>query len=361
MDANGNIYTLGFFQGGAAFAGRAYAGSIAGNNLFLCKIDSRGVELWAKVMTLTSILTVVEGYGLAVDSNGDVIITGRFATYNGAYSFGGSARSATSNGTSIFVIKYDAAGNYLWDRVYGTSSGFAVAKSVLCDAANNIYFTGTASGTTDFGNGPVSATADDTVVLVKLTATGGHLRSQSFGAFGTYGSYAAKDSGGQAISLAPNGDVVLAGNFRTVIDFGGGALRTDSANNADIFFARLNESGAYIWQKQISGGNNDHDVALGADVDANNNMVFAGGVFGDADFGLGNQHTSAYESIFVCKYSSVGACLWAKTFGGNQAANGVAVDVDGHVFSAGYVGAGLVDFGGGTVLGPTSFILSQEP
>jgi len=140
--------------------------------------------------------------------------------------------------------------------------------------------------------------------------------------------------------------VVLSGKFQGSVSFGGTALT--SAGGDDIFLAKLSGSnGAHTWSKRF--GSTSGDISLGVDVDGNGNVVMTGYFTGSVDFGGGVLSGSGLD-VFVAKYSSAGAHIWSKRFGGfdTQIGNSVASASTGEVSVAGYF-ANTIDFGTGTL------------
>ena len=99
------------------------------------------------------------GYGVTVDSSGNIYVTGRT---------GGALDSIANSGSSdIFLVKYDSTGEKLWTKLLGTSSddyGFGVTV----DSSDNIYVTGYTAGGLD--NNSNSGSLD--IFLVKFNSDG---------------------------------------------------------------------------------------------------------------------------------------------------------------------------------------------
>ena len=72
-------------------------------------------------------------------------------------------------GSNIFVVKFDAAGNSLWARNFG--DGSAVSPSgVAIDSTGAAVLTGTFNGVLDFGGNPMTSAAGSTdIFLAKLS------------------------------------------------------------------------------------------------------------------------------------------------------------------------------------------------
>src|SRR5439155_2148740 len=159
---------------------------------------------------------------------------------------------------------------------------------------------------------------------------------RDFGAVGN-------DCGAAVAVEKSTGNLIVAGYFSGSVDFGGGSL--NSAGSEDIFLAKYSSSGAHIWSKRF--GATGRDRATSVVVDKNNDIVVAGYFSGTVDFGGGPLTSAGLLDIFVAKYSSTGAHIWSKRFGGiyDDVCYGVAVDAAGNVFITGGF-QGTVNFGG---------------
>ncbi|MGC9362755.1 MAG: SBBP repeat-containing protein, partial [Candidatus Syntrophosphaera sp.] len=124
VDSSGNSYVTGFFEGTASFGATTLTSS-GGRDIFISKHDSDGNFLW--VMNAGGLL-YDHGYGIAVDSSGNIYVTGVFT---GTASFGANTLSCTSCGFfDIFVCKLDANGNFIWAKKAGGTGqdyGYSIA------------------------------------------------------------------------------------------------------------------------------------------------------------------------------------------------------------------------------------------
>jgi hypothetical protein len=78
VDASGNVYTTGYFQGTSDFdpgSGTANLTAVGGQDIFVSKFDASGNFVWAKSMGGTSDEI---GYYITVDASGNVYTTGYF-------------------------------------------------------------------------------------------------------------------------------------------------------------------------------------------------------------------------------------------------------------------------------------------
>ena len=120
-DTSGNVYVTGAFYGTVNFdAGPAFyeLTSQGTYDAFVAKYSSTGALVWAKGLDGAS--TAI-GTGIAVDSSGNVYVTG---FYSGTVNFnpGPGAYDLTSaGGDDAFVVKLNSAGNFLWANSMGGS------------------------------------------------------------------------------------------------------------------------------------------------------------------------------------------------------------------------------------------------
>ena len=80
----------------------------------------------------------------------------------------------------------------------------------------------------DFGGGVVTGRGGTDLFIAKYSPTGTYLSAQTFGDV--------SNDVGNAVGVAGNGDIVVAGAFISTIDFGTGLLT--SAGSSDICLSR---------------------------------------------------------------------------------------------------------------------------
>src|SRR5450432_3236628 len=153
VDAAGNVYTTGFFQGTANFdpGGVFNLTALGADDIFISKLDASGNFVWAKQMGGTSDDV---GLSIAVDASGNVYTAGDFQGTANFDPGAGVFNLTTSGGEDIFISKLDASGNFVWAQQIGGVSAISQALSIAVDASGNIYTTGLFLGTTDFDPGP---------------------------------------------------------------------------------------------------------------------------------------------------------------------------------------------------------------
>jgi hypothetical protein len=328
FDNNGNMIVTGYFSGTVDFGGGPLTSS-GGTNVFLAKYSPAGAHLWSKRFGASSIYA----NAVAVDSFGNVIVTGSFA---GVVNFGGGSLTSSYGSTDIFVAKFSPSGTHLWSKRAGDGSEDA-GYGVAVDYAGNVIVTGYFRGFVDFGGGNLQSNYNNTFVA-KYSPEGAHLWSKRFWSTG--------DDLGYSVAVDSSGNIIVTGKFWGSIDFGGGPLT--SAGNYDIFVAKFSPSGTHLWSDRFGGAYDDH--GLSAAVDSIDNIIVMGSSQSPStDFGGGSLPSIGTQDIFVAKYSSTGTHLWSHRFGGSGAVdigNSVALDsADNAIITGSFMGT--VDLGGG--------------
>ena len=111
-----------------------------------------------------------------------------------------------------------------------------------------------------------------------------------------------------------NGDVFVVGEFGGTAVFGS-ATSLSARGLQDVFVARYSQVGTLIWVE--AAGSARSDTAAGIAVDESGNIYITGTFAGEAGFGaitLQSQNTS--DDVFVAKLNSNGGWIWAKRAGG---------------------------------------------
>jgi hypothetical protein len=188
------------------------------------------------------------------------------------------AGAASAGGLDGFVRQYDPAGNVVWTRQFGSSmDDFAVGTTV--GPAGDVYVVGTTFGTLP---GQTSKGATDAFIV----AVGGRNGGLWIHQFGTAG---ADDA--EAIAFDATGQPFIAGRA-------GGPLHGGvSSGGTDAFLAATGPTGDIVWVHQFGGAADDYALALAI---GQSGFYVAGGTIG----ALPGQTTNGERDAFVAKISS---------------------------------------------------------
>ena len=229
-----------------------------------------------------------------------------------------------------------------WAKRMG-GTGNDGGQNMVLDAAGNVYTTGFFSGTADFDPGTAvfnmtSKGGSDTFIS-KLDANGNLVWAKSMGGTAI--------DGGAGIAVDVSGNVYITGGFSGTSDFDPGAgtfsMTAATTGEADIFIAKLDVNGNFVWAKGILGGT-WWDNGLKIVVDASGNVVVVGRVYfqgGARDFDPGAGTflvTIGHEDAFILKLDTNGNFVWVKTLGGVDEDRGysIALDATGNIYTTGY-------------------------
>jgi len=307
------------------------------------KYSNAGVPLWTNRYTGLTNSGGVQ-FGLAVDGNGKVFVTGYSPLMSGppqyatvAYSaagaplwtnyFSGPAgitanphAIATDRSGNVFVtgqalggpsgfdfatIKYSNAGLPLWTNSYnGPGNGTDSALAMVVDGSSNVVVTGYSGG---------SGSGED-YTTIKYSNAGVPLWTNR------YNGPANGNDRGNAVAVDTNGNVFVTG-YSVV-----------SGDNIEAATLAYSSAGVPLWTNRFHGAiSGSPDGANALAVDSNGNVIVAA-------YSTGSGSGVDYTTI---KYSNAGVPLWTNRYNGpangNDSPFGVAVDSSGNVIVTGRV------------------------
>ena len=316
-DASGNLYITGPFKGTATF-GSTTLTSAGGDDLFVAKLTSGGTYAWA-VQAGGSGDDVSRG--LAVDSSGNVFVTGGFQS---TATFG--TTTLTSAGISdVFLCKLTSGGAFVWARRAGGSMDDS-GMDVALDSAGDPHLTGYFQSTAIFGSYSLGSSGYSDVFWAKVT-NGTGIFIWANGAGGTLTDI------GRGIAVDSAGRSHVTGMFKNTITFG--ATTLTSAGDADVFVLKTSAGGVPGLAVRAGGASTaeTHAIAL----DSAGNMYITGTFKGTSTFGSASLTSAGGKDLFVARLDLVGVFQWASRGGGtlDDHARDVAVDSAGNVYLTG--------------------------
>lgn len=264
------------------------------------------------------------GYGMTVDSGGNVYVTG----YSNA-SWGSPVRAfpyTGSGGGSAFVAKLNANGSLIWNTFLG-GTDTAEGHGIAVDKNGNVYVAGWSNNV--WGCSPISCTVraftSFDAFVAKLDSNGNLTWNTFLGGTGFDNAYGVAADG--------SGNVYVTG--RSGISWGTPVHAHSGASGYDAFAAKLDSSGNLTWNTFL-GGILD-GVSYGVAVDTNSNVYVSGYTNSNVSWGSPIHSYSAGYDGFAAKLDSNGNLTWNTFLGGNgnDYAYRVAVDGSGNVYVAG--------------------------
>jgi hypothetical protein len=344
VDGSGNVFITGYIAAATDFSGTTLT-PVGNNDVYVAKYNSTGTFQWAVNSGASGKYTI--GRGIAIDASGNAVIAGEF---QGSVNFGGTTLTAIGN-KDIFVASYNNTGTLLWAKQGGTSGRSNFASSIAADGLGNIFVTGEFFGTANLAGTSVTATGDPDMFIANFNTSGvlqwvrhaGHPSIQNPGFTTTY------PTRGIAIAADGNGNLLVAGKFVGVTDFGGTSL-TPGTNTDDVFIAKYNNLGNLSWVKQM-GMLSTHNFVYAISGDASGNCYVTGSFGESADFSGTTYTAIGKRDVYISKYNSIGILQWVKQAGSANKFNngqGISVDGSGNVCTIGYF-SGNTDFGGTTL------------
>lgn len=217
VDASGNVYITGSFSGEINFGPLPPSLLTSeGSDAFIASFNSHGTHDWStQAMTSSG-----RGYGLALDAESNVYVTGSFAP---TANFGGDSLSADEG--QVFLASYDASGSHRWSLGMGGTQGIGAAIAVSLDG--EVYSTGFFVQTATFGGADLTSWDQAGFVAAHGAMNGAHQASFAIG--GPEGS-------AEGDSVAAGGGVVCTvGRYIGKVKIGRETLIT--GDNRDSFLA----------------------------------------------------------------------------------------------------------------------------
>jgi hypothetical protein len=307
------------------------------------------------------------GFGITSDQQGNVYVVGGTS---------GDIGGANQGNRDVWFAKYDASGNEIWRKQFGSTS-FDFAFGIAVDEKGNIYLTGATEG--DLFSPKFGEVSDSW--LAKFDNNGNPIWQKQFGndGFYTHNSYAIDVDAEGNVSLsgvsvrntaegailpntddawvarfdtdgnqqwfqqfgAPNDLVAFDESYTLALDGEGNVFTagfttgtigsTPYAGLYDAWIAKNDANGNQLWAKNI--GSADYDWAWGVDTDASNNAYVAGWTLGS----LGGTNAGSYDA-WLAKFDKDGNQQWINQFGtsGDDEAFGLRVDERDNTYVVGY-------------------------
>ena len=337
-DAIGNLYVTGNFKGTITFEDKTLT-SKGYEDAFLAKYDTNGKLIWLRHFSGPSYSS---GRCLAIDNSGNIVVGGEFS---GALTIGETELTAYGQ-YNTFIAKYKKNGDFISAMKDGTSGpgsayGLSWIRSILFDAAGNMYIAGTFYYETVFGDISLIGSEDyeDQMFVVKYNTS-----NQVVWANKCDGTAIGEDA-----AISKDGTkVYVTGRMYGTVTFGEGEAATEltSAGEGDIFMVGYSTSSGDLFTAERAG-DTGNDGGYGMAVDSQGFIYVTGYFQKDITYGSTTVTAVGFNDMFLIKWGS-GEIQWVRHSHGYAAGTTVAIDADDKVFVSGWFTAES-NFGSGAV------------
>jgi uncharacterized repeat protein (TIGR01451 family) len=336
VDRNGNVFITGRTSPPSDLDPGIGVYTVTSSGTFVLKLNSNGDFLWAKQIAPLAYL----GYGqcLKADSNGNIIVMGRF-NYSDDFDPGSGVYNLTcysTPGCDLFILKLDSNGNFLW--VKGMSYGYdnADCRSILVDSMGNIYSAITSQGIIINGTTYPSTNT----CFIKQDSLGNYIWIKAITGGWPYVN---------AMALDNSDNLYAIGDFQgSTADFdpGSGIVNLPFAGGRDAFLLKLDSAGIFSWVKQFSSSGNEFGKKIAIDIA---NRIYVIGTFdgtfdADPSAGTTNVTSNGYMDVFMSKYNSNGNFIWTKSLGSatySDEAHSIIVDSSFNIYTRSWSREGI--------------------
>jgi hypothetical protein len=245
-------------------------------DVLLLKFSPDGVRSWQKTWDSGN---DDAAYGLTVDSSGNVFVAG--------------AVTSAVTGAGVLLLKYNNSGTVVWRKTWGGAQG-DTAYAVALDGTDVCL----AGETASYGAGHADG------LLLRYNSTGALEKATTWGT-------ALNDESARAMTIAPEGNVYLAGYSREDI-----MLHSHAA------LVKLDSSGALLWARSWGGATMSTPLS---------GLVLSGGKL----FAAGSLFTTTVDSAaLLLYYDTAGTAQWQKAWyqdAGIAWLTGIARDASGRL------------------------------
>ncbi len=247
VDTENNVIVTGNYSGTVDFNPGVGINNLSssGNSsdIFLLKLSSSGLYLWAKTIGNTD---SDYGHALTADKDNNIYLTGYFGGTVDFNTGSGTLNLTASGIMDGFAAKYNANGEVVWAKHFGAGN-MDQGLDIALDALNNVYVTGFTNGnpTVDHSSGKImQGFSGHDIIILKYNTSGDFLWAKLMGGIKPPNLPAYADSEvGMGIDVdRRNGAVYTTGYYQEFdIDFdpGPGSFVANFRGGTDIFVHRL--------------------------------------------------------------------------------------------------------------------------
>lgn len=249
-------------------------------------------------------------YSIQQTADGGYIVGGYSSS-----SANGDVTAANHGAQDYWIVKLDASGNILWNKLLGGSNNDVPSSIQQTSDGGYIiagYSRSSASGdVTDINHGN-SVTTDSWIV--KLNSSGGIVWNKLLGG--------SQDDASSSIQQTSDGGYITAGYFT-------------SGGFTNYWIIKLDAAGNTTWNKFLGGTNSEAASSIQQTSDGGYIVAGYSSSSGSGDVTGPNHGASDY---WIVKLDAVGNIMWNKLYGGNNSdgATSIRQTPEGFFIVAGY-------------------------
>ena len=340
----------GMFRGSVRFGPLAVATTSVNNtDAFVARLDGAGNWQWVQRGGGSQ---YDQGRTVALDAGGNVFCTGDYSSSTAT--FGPTALPLTPAGgivvapSDIFVVRLDAAGNWLWALSVGsndidTPAGLAVGSDGNAYVAGNYQGATVTLGSTTLSHRNFNGQPSNELFVAKLTPAGTWLwATRAGGAYGAMGISQAVNLVGRDLAVDAANNPCVTGSLQVGANVGTSATAYFGTNTLlatlsnDLFVARLTAGGTWQWALKATGTGTDQGRGIAS---SSTGTVYVAGDFASNQFTLGSSvlPLGGVTDLVLAELSSSGTVQRVATARGRgqSEASALASDAAGNTYVVG--------------------------
>lgn len=293
-DNANNIYVIGTYESQTITIGIQQFNNAGNSDIFLIKYDPSGNVIWAKTF---GDIGFDFGRSIDADSAGFIYITGNHGSSQIVF----DTIIVSGLSGSLFAAKLDTSGNVVWAKGFGNWCSTCYSHTIRSDNAGNVYF-----GITDITG------SQRNIILLKLDNGGDTIWSHIPTGINEEELY------DMTIDRSDN-LIITGRYTSAFVEFSTAYTIYNNSNFPlnDVFVCKYDSTGNVLWAKSF-GSYND-EIARSVTTDKLNNIYFSGAFSSNQlTIGSTILNNSGLLDIFYAKLDSTGAAIWAKSAGGTD-------------------------------------------
>ncbi len=238
------------------------------------------------------------------------------------------------------VIKFDNGGGAIFVKHIMANNKITLSRMITDKVNNVIYITGGFSDTLFVDGDTLIGQGDGKVdgFLIKMNFNGQISWCEKI-------AWGSNDDRGVDINIDRNGDILITGMFKDSVYIGDSSTYNSyywANSTKDLFFAKFNSDGQFIYSKVFTTNNNaDFFNSITWD---NTHYYIAGYFYGTINVNGTNYNSAGNDDFILLSMSYDGNINFVKSFGGigEEGFNDIIKGSDGYIYPVGFVGSSAV-------------------